>query len=106
MELFEQYQHVAVRRSQRDRKPTILDDYMVYFEEVEYGTSEQDDPSNYNEAISSHLSNEWKIAMEEELMSMKHNKVWELVELPQGCKAVDCKWIYKMKRDSKGQVER
>jgi len=36
---------------------------------------------------------------------MEHNSVWNLVELPKGCKKVDCKWIFKTKRDSRGNLE-
>nr|XP_029148837.1 uncharacterized protein LOC114925379 [Arachis hypogaea] len=44
--------------------------------------------------------------MKEEMKSMKDNDVWDLVELPEGVKPIGCKWIFKTKRDSKGNVER
>ena len=44
--------------------------------------------------------------MTDELDSMKSNEVWDLVELPQGAKAIGCKWVYKTKRDSLGNIER
>ena len=44
--------------------------------------------------------------MEEELKSMSSNDVWDLVDIPDGVKPVGCKWVYKTKRDSKGNVER
>ena len=34
------------------------------------------------------------------------NDVWDLVELPKGAKPIGCKWIFKTKRDSKGNIER
>ena len=37
---------------------------------------------------------------------MGHNGVWELVELPEGYKPIGCKWVYKNKKDSKGNVKR
>ena len=37
---------------------------------------------------------------------MKDNDVWDLVSLPEGTKPIGCKWIFKTKRDSKGNVER
>ena len=43
--------------------------------------------------------------MQEELKSMSSNKVWDLVEIPDGVKPVGCKWVYKTKRDSKGKAE-
>ena len=44
--------------------------------------------------------------MNEEIKSMKDNDVWDLVPLPEGVKPIGCKWIFKTKRDSKGDVER
>ncbi|WJZ90859.1 hypothetical protein VitviT2T_009976 [Vitis vinifera] len=44
--------------------------------------------------------------MKEELKSMKDNDVWDLVELPKGIKTIGCKWIFKTKHDSKGNVKR
>ena len=32
---------------------------------------------------------------------MKNNR-WELVDLPDGWKSIDCKWIFKVKRGSDG----
>ncbi|KAL9241946.1 hypothetical protein vseg_015997 [Gypsophila vaccaria] len=37
---------------------------------------------------------------------MGNNKVWELVELPEDFKTVGSKWVFKTKRDSKGNIER
>ena len=36
---------------------------------------------------------------------MGHNGVQDLVELAKGCKKVGCKWIFKTKRDSHGNLE-
>jgi hypothetical protein len=48
----------------------------------------------------------WVLAMEDELESMRMNKVWGLEVIPQGAKTVGCKWVYNTKLDSKGNVER
>ena len=44
--------------------------------------------------------------MKDEMKSMKDNGVWDLVELPKGVKPIGCKWIFKTKRDSKGNIVR
>jgi hypothetical protein len=44
-------------------------------------------------------------AMLEELNSMRKNKVWELVSLPNNRKPIGCKWIFKRKLNAVGQVE-
>lgn len=32
--------------------------------------------------------------------------MWDLVVLPNGCRPIGCKWVFKTKHDSKGLVER
>ncbi|KAK6151021.1 hypothetical protein DH2020_015953 [Rehmannia glutinosa] len=44
--------------------------------------------------------------MNEEIKSMRDNDVWELVSLPEGVKPIGFKWIFKIKRDSRGNVKR
>ena len=44
--------------------------------------------------------------MKDEMKSMSSNGVWELEEIPKGAKTVGCKGVYKIKHDSKGNVER
>ena len=44
--------------------------------------------------------------MKDELKSMDQNEVWDLVELLEGYKKVGCKWVYKIKCNSKGNIER
>ena len=43
--------------------------------------------------------------MKDEIKSMEHNDVWDLVKLLEIEKSIGCKWIYKTKQDSKGNVE-
>ena len=37
---------------------------------------------------------------------MKDNDVWDLIPLPEEANLIDCKQIFKSKRDSKGNIER
>ncbi|KAL6342637.1 hypothetical protein AAG906_012501 [Vitis piasezkii] len=48
----------------------------------------------------------WYNAMKDEMSSMKCNDVWDLVELPNGAKTIGCKWVFKTKKDSLGNIER
>ncbi|RVW73194.1 Retrovirus-related Pol polyprotein from transposon TNT 1-94 [Vitis vinifera] len=97
---------VSLRRSQREKRPAISNDYEVYLNECDYDVGLESDPTSYGQAINSENSTLWLYAMEEELKSMKDNEVWNLVELPKEIKTIGCKWIYKTKHDSKGKVER
>ena len=44
--------------------------------------------------------------MKDEMISMLQNKVWSLVVFPNCYRPIGCKWVFKTKRDAKGQVER
>ena len=37
--------------------------------------------------------------MPEEMKAIKENETWELVDPPLGCRPIDLKWVYKVKRD-------
>ena len=65
-----------------------------------------DDPETYKEAMMSLNSSKWLESIEDELRSMSSNKVWDLVEIPDGVKPVGSKWVFKTKYDSKGKVEK
>ncbi|GJT70037.1 ribonuclease H-like domain-containing protein [Tanacetum coccineum] len=57
--------------------------------------------------ISKALEDEsWVDAMQEELLQFKIQKVWVLVDLPYGKKAIGTKWVYRNKKDERGVVVR
>ncbi|KAK1630563.1 hypothetical protein QYE76_004878 [Lolium multiflorum] len=95
-----------VRRSHRERRKAISDDYITYMSEDVDDIGKVEDPTSYKEAIKSLNSSKWQIAMEDELKSMSSNDVWDLVEVPNDAKRVGSKWIYKTKYDPKGNIER
>ncbi|KAK1581876.1 hypothetical protein Q3G72_009867 [Acer saccharum] len=74
---------VPVRRSQREHRSAIPDDYIVYLQEHDFDLGVDDDPRNYGQAVQSSQSSKWMDAMVDELRSMDANQ-----------------------RDSKGNVER
>jgi Reverse transcriptase (RNA-dependent DNA polymerase) len=51
-------------------------------------------------------SQKWIDVMNEEMKSMYDNDVWDIVPLPKDKKTIGCKWIFKTKRDFKGNVEK
>nr|GFB13799.1 retrovirus-related Pol polyprotein from transposon TNT 1-94 [Tanacetum cinerariifolium] len=52
------------------------------------------------------LDPSWIEAMQEELLQFKMQKVWILVDLPYGKRAIGTKWVYINKKDEKGIVIR
>ncbi|CAI7763699.1 unnamed protein product [Closterium sp. NIES-54] len=64
------------------------------------------EPATLKEALESSDAEEWKKAMESELKSIEENGTWELVELPEGRKAITSNWLFKIKSDADGKIER
>lgn len=63
-------------------------------------------PDTVGEALSSELSGDWYNAMKAEYESLLKNKTWELVKLPRDQKPVRNKWVFAVKRNKDGNVER
>ncbi|KAJ0523146.1 putative RNA-directed DNA polymerase [Helianthus annuus] len=61
------------------------------------------EPSSYNEASK---DPKWVEAMNLEMEALLKNQTWELVELPVGRKPIGCKWVYRIKYKSNGEIER
>ncbi|CAI7907218.1 unnamed protein product [Closterium sp. NIES-53] len=64
------------------------------------------EPATLKEALESSDAEEWKKAMEIKLKSIEENDTWELVELPEGRKAITSKWLFKIKSAADGKIER
>lgn len=62
-----------------------------------------EEPASYREAAN---SKEWKKAMANEVESIEKNKTWVLTDLPEGYKAIDFKWVYKLKRDTERKIQK
>ncbi|GJR79485.1 putative ribonuclease H-like domain-containing protein [Tanacetum coccineum] len=63
----------------------------------------QIEPKKISEALE---DESWVDAMQEELLQFKIQKVWILVDLPYGKKAIGTKWVYRNKKDERGVVVR
>ncbi|GJT44686.1 putative ribonuclease H-like domain-containing protein [Tanacetum coccineum] len=48
----------------------------------------------------------WIEAMQEELLQFQLQKVWTLVNLPNGKRAIGTKWVFRNKKDERGIVVR
>ena len=101
------HEPTPLRRSMRERKSAISDDYVIFLQENEDPNNGvmEDDPITVRQAIQDPNSEKWIEAMNEKYKSMQDNKVWELVPLLEGVKPIGCKWLFKTKQDSKGNVE-
>ncbi|KAE8705448.1 Phosphoglucomutase [Hibiscus syriacus] len=77
-----------------------LDDFPIA---IRKGINSVKIPRNVTEAFQ---SPEWKKVVEEEIKALQKNKTWSLTDLPEGKRAVGCKWIFTVKYHSDGSVER
>ena len=64
---------VTLRRSIRDRKSAIPNDYIVYLQELDYNIGVENDPQTFSQAMSSKESNSWYSVMKEEMNFMTSN---------------------------------
>ena len=69
-------------------------------------TADADEPSTLKQALNSINSQKWREAMDSEYSSLLKNDTWELVPRPEGINVVGSRWIYKVKRDADGLIER
>lgn len=46
----------------------------------------------------------WEKAAKDEMNSLIQNNTWELTNLPEGRKAVGCRWVFKVKKNADGKV--
>ncbi|GJT80378.1 ribonuclease H-like domain-containing protein [Tanacetum coccineum] len=63
----------------------------------------QEEPKRVSKALSDPT---WVEAMQEELLQFKLQKVWILMDLPKGHRAIGTKWVYRNKKDERGIVIR
>nr|KYP31853.1 Retrovirus-related Pol polyprotein from transposon TNT 1-94 [Cajanus cajan] len=94
METNQEEQEPEVRRSMRVRQPSKR-----YFSDDYVNLTDEGEPQSFIEAIEMNDKEKWLQAMEEELQSLKENETYELVELPQGRKALKNKWVFKLKTE-------
>ena len=95
-----------LRRSYRERKFVERYGYSTYVamhHAYMYKVVQISDPNSFEEAKA---EKKWVNAMQEEIDALAENKTWDLVKLPKEKNVVGCKWVYKTKHDSNGNVSR
>ncbi|PRQ37607.1 putative RNA-directed DNA polymerase [Rosa chinensis] len=60
-------------------------------------------PSNVQDALT---NPKWTKAMNEELEALQKNATWELVPMPVGKKTVGCRWVFTVKLNADGTINR
>lgn len=64
------------------------------------------EPSTLEEALASEQAELWRQAADDEYASLLANNTWTVERIPDGVTPIPVKWVFKVKRDSAGNVER
>ena len=65
-----------------------------------------DDPKNLKEAMERSDWPEWQKAIDDELALMAKYQVWDVVDEPVNKNIVGCCWVFRIKRDANGRVQK
>jgi hypothetical protein len=63
-------------------------------------------PRSFKQAMASPEAEEWKSAIDAENASLLRNKTFTIVERPRGIRVLGLKWVFKVKENADGSVER
>ncbi|KAL4311694.1 hypothetical protein GQ457_01G027230 [Hibiscus cannabinus] len=86
--------HMITRSKNGIHKPKV---YLAMQEQAEA------EPRTVKEALA---SSKWKIAVMEDYEALIRNDTWSLVALPEGRIDVGCKWLFRVKRNADGSIQR
>ena len=94
------------RHSNRERRGVpplrFIEAYLASAAEEESKQS----PQSAWEALRGEHKEEWKLAMDSEMASLRENGVYELVDRPKGKKVVKSKWVFRVKKNERGEIEK
>lgn len=100
-------ENFGIRRSAREtREPDRFRAGANFVFAVYENTAINNEPVTVKEAMNANDSHEWRAAMDEEFDSLMSNRTWELVNLPDGQKCINNKWVFKLKTDASGKAIR
>jgi hypothetical protein len=99
----------VVRRSKRGAKgvpPRRYGRDVDAAQHAAYFAGGIEEPANLKEALEGDHAADWKAAADAEFNSLQANDTWDLVSLPTGRRALTSRWVFKVKRDEMGKVDR
>lgn len=105
----EKVENEGNRKSHRVRKtPSYFNDYITE-NEIEHmalnaSAFVENVPESLEKAKSMPDYKNWKNAVKEEINALNLNKTWTLVEKPKDARVIDCKWVFRTKRNDLGEI--
>ena len=89
--------------------PYYLSDYVLSADEFTEDKANiiqnvsTEDPLYFEEAMK---DEKWRQAMDSEISSIEKNNTWSLSELPTRAKIIGVKWVYKIKYNEHGEIDK
>ena len=102
-------QPIALRKAKRTCTQHPISNFVTYeglspsYKAFATALTDIQIPRHIEEAL---IQPEWKKAVIEEMNALEKNKTWDYTELPAGKKAVGCKWIFSVKHNLDGSINR
>lgn len=84
------------------RKPKKFSDDTIFGGKYAH-VSSTTDPASHTEALE---NKDWLQAMKLEFQALQDNNTWTLMIPPKKVNVIDCKWVFKLKRKTNGEIER
>ncbi|KAH9722152.1 retrovirus-related pol polyprotein from transposon RE1 [Citrus sinensis] len=100
---------IALRKGTRSCAKYLLSHFVSYhnlsppFYAFTSQLSSVEIPKNVQDALS---VPEWKATILEEMNALEKNQTWKVVNLPKGKSTLGCKWVFTIKYNSDGSLER
>lgn len=96
----------TLRKSTRIQNQITSSDYIVYLQESDYNIISENYPESVTQAMDSKDLYLWHNTIKKQMNSMSSNGAQDFIELPNGVKAIGCRQVFKMKKESLGNIER
>ena len=90
-------------RSQGESPDDVI---VVYAMVAKVSEAEGLDPSTIDEACARPDWPKWDEAISKELTSLEAARTWDVVECPKGVNIIGCKWVFKIKRNAAGEIDK
>ena len=64
------------------------------------------EPKSIKQAMQSKDQEQWMNAAKDEIQSLEENHTYDIVDRPENVRVIDCGWVFKVKQDENGNIER
>ena len=79
---------------------------VIYTMVARVSKAEGFDPLTINEACARPNWPKWDEAISKELASIEAASMWDVIKCPKGMNIIRCKWVFKIKRNTVGEIDK